>query len=202
MRDYLYDGTFEGILTCIYHHYYTEQAAGIYRREEYQPSLLCDYMEVETEEDKATRVYDAIKEKISDYSLRCIYRAYLSAVPGKETAILRYVVLGFKVGRQLGSLHGNPVVKDIESMVKKISVEKERMLQFVRFEVMETAGRGGDITAGGSGAGREILYARVEPDHDVLELVADHFADRFRHDPVIICDVGRNKAIVAYEGSW
>ena len=78
MKDYLYDGTFEGILTCIYHHYYTEQAAGIYLKEEYQPSLLYDYMVVETEEDKATRVYDDIKEKISDYSLRYIYRAYLS----------------------------------------------------------------------------------------------------------------------------
>ena len=197
MKDYLYDGTFEGILTCIYHHYYTEQAAGIYLKEEYQPSLLYDYMEVETEEDKATRVYDAIKEKISDYSLRCIYRAYLSSVEGKENAILRYVVLGFRAGHRLGSLHGNPVVKDIENIVKKISVEKERMLQFVRFEVMEWAG-----TAGGDGGGREILYARVEPDHDVLELVADHFADRFRNDPLIICDVGRNKAIVAYEGSW
>ena len=29
MTDYLYDGTFEGILTCIYHHYYTDKATGI-----------------------------------------------------------------------------------------------------------------------------------------------------------------------------
>ena len=29
MQDYLYDGTFEGFLTCVYHHYYTEPAAGI-----------------------------------------------------------------------------------------------------------------------------------------------------------------------------
>ena len=39
MQDYLYDGTFEGFLTCVYHHYYTEQAAGICLKEEYQSSL-------------------------------------------------------------------------------------------------------------------------------------------------------------------
>ena len=36
MQDYLYDGTFEGFLTCVYHHYYTEPAAGICLKEEYQ----------------------------------------------------------------------------------------------------------------------------------------------------------------------
>lgn len=46
MQDYLYDGTFEGFLTCVYHHYYTEQAAGICLKEEYQPSLLGGFQNV------------------------------------------------------------------------------------------------------------------------------------------------------------
>ena len=70
--EYIYDGTFEGLLTCIYHHYYTDKAAGIFPREEYQPSMLHGFMEVETEEDKAARVYDAIETKISGYALRCV----------------------------------------------------------------------------------------------------------------------------------
>ena len=74
MTDYLYDGTFEGLLTCVYHHYYTDKASGIYPKEDYQPSLLNGFMEVETEQDKSDRVYEAIAYKISDYSLRLIYR--------------------------------------------------------------------------------------------------------------------------------
>ena len=31
MIDYLYDGTFEGLLTCIYENYYTEKASGIFQ---------------------------------------------------------------------------------------------------------------------------------------------------------------------------
>ena len=194
MIDYLYDGTFEGLLTCIYHHYYTDKAAGIFLREEYQPSMLHGFMEVETEEDKAARVYDAIETKISGYALRMVYRAFLSDAPGKETVILKYVVLGFRIGPAIGSLHARPEVYALEDLVRKVGNERERMLQFVRFEVMEAAGT--------SPGAAQILYAKIEPTCNVLALAAHHFAERFSHDPLIIHDVGRNKAVFAYEGDW
>ena len=196
MRDYLYDGTFEGLLTCVYHHYYTDKAAGIYQQGEYQPSMLYTFMEVETEQDKADRVYEAIQSKISDYSLRLIYRAFLSGIAGKENVILNYVLLGFRVGPSVGSLHGRPEVNALEDIVRKVGNERERMLQFVRFKVMEAAG-----TKEGPGS-PQILYAKIEPEHDVVALVAHHFAERFSHDPLIIHDIGRSKAVVAFEGDW
>ena len=197
MIDYLYDGTFEGLLTCVYHHYYTDKAAGIYPKEEYQPNLLNGYMEVETEQDKADRVYNAIEGKISDYSLRLIYRAFLSDAPEKENVILKYILLGFRIGPSIGSLHAVAEVNELEDLVRKVGNERERMLQFVRFEVMEATG------AAPEGApSTQILYARVEPSCDVLALVAHHFAERFSHDPLIIHDVGRDMAVFAYEGDW
>ena len=75
MLDYLYDGTIEGLLTCIYHHYYTDRASDICRRSCYQPNLLGGYLEVETDELKAVTVYEAIERKISTYDLRRIYKA-------------------------------------------------------------------------------------------------------------------------------
>ena len=60
------------------------------------------------------------------------------------------------------------------------------MMQFVRFSVME----------------RGVMYSEIAPDNDVLELVADHFSERFRNDPFIIHDTGRKKAVVAFEGKW
>ena len=217
MIDYLYDGTFEGLLTCVYHHYYTDKAAGIFPREEYQPSMLHGFMEVETEEDKAARVYEAIEEKISGYALRMVYRAFLSDAPGKETVILKFVVLGFRIGPSIGSLHARPEVYALENLVRKVGNERERMLQFVRFEVMEAAGTSPvaatgaahDAAAAGAADGElaerhaaQILYAKIEPTCDVLALAAHHFAERFSHDPLIIHDVGRNKAVFAYEGDW
>lgn len=186
MIDYLYDGTFEGILTCIYHHYYTEKASGIFHRDSYQSTLLGGYMEVETDQMKAVTVYEAIERKISSYDLRRIYKAYLSNDPDKETKILRYIILGFREGAKISMLHGNQTVFDIQSIEKKIEVEKERMLQFVRFSVMEN----------------NVLYARIEPDNDVVELIAGHFCDRFKNEPFIIHDVKRSKALIAYRKKW
>ena len=193
MMDYLYDETFEGLLTCVYHHYYTDRAAGIYPKDDYQPSMLNGFMEVETDQGKADRVYNAIGSKISNYALRLIYRAFLSSVSGKENVILKYIILGFRTGPSVGSLHAVKEVKDLEDIARKVGIEQERMLQFVRFEVMEAAG---------APDAPQILYAEVEPEHDVLELAAHHFTERFSHDPLIIRDAGRNKAVVAYEHNW
>ena len=208
MRDYLYDGTFEGLLTCVYHNYYTDKAAGIYIGDEYQRDMLTGCMEVATEPDKAARVYDAIAEKISPYALRMVYKAYLSGILGKENIILNYILLGFKCGAAIGSMHGNSAVNELEAVVRKVSAEQERMLQFVRFRVVrcggvqETDASALSVAELHSAGRRDILYAEIEPDHDVLELVIHHFAERFRHDPLIIHDVGRSKAAVAYEGKW
>ena len=193
MRDYLYDETFEGLLTCVYHHYYTDKAAGIYPRSGYQPSMLNGFMEVETDLEKADRVYSAIETKISGYALRLIYRAFLSGIRGKENVILNYILLGFRTGPSVGSLHSVKEVKELEDIARKVGIEQERMLQFVRFEIMETDGAAGSP---------QILYAKIEPEHDVLALVAHHFAERFSHDPLIIHDTGRAKAVVAYENDW
>lgn len=184
--DYIYDGTFEGLLTCIHHHYYIEKASAISVKGEYQPSFLNGSMEVVTDETKADVVYEAIERKISSYDLRRIYKVFLSCDPDKEMKILRYIVLGFKKGSAISMLHGDPVVFDVQSLEKKISREKERMLQFVRFSVMKN----------------DVLYAKIEPDHDVLELTAHHFCDRYRNDPFIIHDPKRNKAMIAFRGEW
>ncbi len=186
MIDYLYDGTFEGLLTCIYENYYTEKASGIFREETYQSNLLGGCMEVKTDPQKAVTVYEAIEKKISSYDLRRIYKVFLSNDEYKETKILRYVILGFRMGGGISMMHSDPVVLDVQSAEKKVNVECERMMQFVRFSVMEN----------------NVLYAEVEPDHDVLELIADHFCDRYKNDPFIIRDVGRNKALAAYQHRW
>ncbi|WP_027400427.1 TIGR03915 family putative DNA repair protein [Anaerovorax odorimutans] len=188
--DYLYDGTFEGFLTCVYYHYYNERAAGIFTKDKYQMTLLGDYKEIKTEEDKAVKVYNAIKQKISNYDLKRIYKVFLSTVENKENKMLEYIVLGFKLGPKVSSLHGNATVFAVQDAEKKVGFEVHRLTGLLRFSVMV------------SQSGQEILYCEVEPDHDVLELLSSHFTDRFKHDPFIIHDKRRNKALIANEGKW
>ncbi|MCQ4636768.1 TIGR03915 family putative DNA repair protein [Anaerovorax odorimutans] len=186
MVDYLYDGTFEGLLTCIYHHYYTEKASGIFRREEYQSTMLGGYKEIETEEEKAITVYEAIEKKISSDDLKRIYKVFMSGVEGKETKILNYVRLGFVKGSCVSMLHGEPIVFAVQQAERKVNGEVHRMKGLIRFSEL----------------GNKVLYSSIEPDHDIVEFLADHFCDRFKNEPFIIHDLKRSKALIAYQGSW
>lgn len=196
MIDYLYDETFEGLLTCIYQHYYEQKAAGIYPERHYQASFFRKCKIVETDENKAKIVYEAIESKISTSDLRRIYRVFLSSDENKETKILKYVLLGFKVGPKVSLLHSEPLVFDVQQIEHKVSFEVHRLLGLVRFSVLKPS------QATGSGDRVEILYCLVEPDHDVLEFLADHFTDRFKNEPFIIHDKKREKALFSQNGEW
>ncbi len=194
MVDYLYDGTFEGFLTCIYAHYYEGKASGIYRKEHYQSSLLHGCRFVETEQNKAEKVYNAIRSKISGEDLRRIYRVFLSSDEEKENMLLAYIRLGFREGSGISLLHSNPVVFAVQKCEHKVSIETHRIKGLARFSALRKSGA--------VGSQQEVLYCCFEPDHDILELVADHFADRLKNDPFIIHDKKRDKAVFAQGGHW
>lgn len=194
MTDYLYDGTFEGFLTCVFDHYYVEKASGIYKTDTYQTSLFSSSRVVATQEEKAGKVYKAIEEKISKRDLKRVYRVFLSSDPEKENKLLSYIRLAFKEGHTVSMLHSYPIVFEVQQCEKKVMAEIGRMMGLVRFTALKRIKLGQ--------CDREILYSLIEPDHDILELIADHFSDRMKNDPFIIYDKKRNKAIFAQSGNW
>lgn len=186
MVDYLYDGTFEGLLTCVYHHYYTEKASGIFTKDEYQSTMLGGFMEIKTEAEKAVLVYEAIEKKISSYDLQRVYKVFLSNAEQKECKILNYIRLGFVKGASVSLLHGDPIVYAVQEAEKKVNNEIHRLKGLVRFSELANG----------------ILYSIIEPDHDVVEFLAPHFCDRFKNAPFLIQDKRRGKALVAYQRQW
>ncbi len=180
--DYLYDGTFDGLLTCIYHNYYQEAADGIYPQEYYQPSLISNSGLVTSNPDHAVRVYKAIEEKISADSLALVYHTFLSSCPGKENIILNYLRLGFHMGAKIDFYHSHPQVHPLHKIARQVTKEVHRFLGLLRF-----ADKG------------KFLYSSLSPDHDILPLIADHFAERLGNERWIIHDQKRSLAII-YDG--
>ena len=185
MVDYLYDGTFEGVLTCIYHHYYSEKASGIFLREEYQSTMLGGYQEVETDADKAITVYEAIEKKISSGDLKRVYKVFASDVKEKECKILNYVRLGFVRGSCISLLHGEPIVFAAQEAEKRVNNEVHKLKGLVRFSELENG----------------VLYSPIEPQCDVVEFLAPHFCDRFKNEAFLIHDVRRGKPLRLTRGS-
>jgi len=182
--DYLYDCSFEGLLTAIYNHYHQEKAKGIYPLSLYQVNLTVPYKILLTDEEQADKVYRAIQNKISYSDLRRIYYGYLSEDTDKEMKILRYIELGFKTGPTISSRHSDPVVFALQSVENKVSLEVHRLEGLLRFSLLE----------------QDILYAPIKPDHDIVALLAPHFCDRFRHEDFVIHDTKRKKALLYHGG--
>jgi probable DNA metabolism protein len=203
--DYLYDGSFEGFLSCIYLHYYNEKAAGIYLKDSYQSTLLRPWHVVETNLIWSGKVYDAIESKISSQALKRVYYIFLSNSDEKENIALRYIILGFRLGCSVDSLHSNEAVFDAQQLAYKVSFEAHRFAGLVRFSALDLSGGGTDSTSLYSAdieSCRELLYASIGPDHDILELLGGHFADRFKEDSFVIHDTKRDKALYSSGGRW
>lgn len=187
VTEYIYDGSFEGFLCCVYAHYYDGKATRITKmNEDSQQVFFVGQVEIETDEDKASRVYRAIEEKISRYDLRRVYRIFLCDAPGMEMTLLNYIRFGFIKGRKVSSFHGYPVVRDAELLEKKVTREQDRLRGLLRFSVLEG----------------NVLYAEVEPDNNILELLAPHFSDRYKNEAFIIHDLKRGRAVISKDGSW
>jgi probable DNA metabolism protein len=176
--DYLYDGSFEGFLTAIYRHYYQEKAEGIYPEARYQYSLITNSHFVETDAALASKVYAAIQNKISGEALEKIFYVFLSSQPQKENLLLKYIILGFHLGSKINDYHTHPDVLPVMEIARKVSFEAHRFLGLLRFA-----------------EARGYLYAVFEPDHDILVLIADHFADRLAKENFIIHDRDRKSVV-------
>ena len=189
--NYIYDKTFEGFLTCVYHHYYTEKANAIFPDGKYQFDILNKQMLVETDEEKANIVYEAIANKISSYDVGRIYKVFRTNEKEKEIKLLRYIKYGFKMGSCVGMIHGHPVVNDVLKAEQRLGMEIHRLYGLIRFASVKSID-----------SQNQIMYSPIEPDNDVVEFLASHFVDRFKNEPFIIHDKKRGKALFSYQKQW
>ena len=190
---YIYDGSFEGLLTCIYEAYYRrENPCFIRSSEKYSESikgtlfpLLEVPLSVETDIKKSSSVYDAVEKKISAKAMETIYHVFLSEIHNFELLILDYVRLGFKTGYDLDKRLQDKRVMDMHKAEKKVIYEVHRMQGLLRFR--EKQG---------------LYYAAYEPDHNITALVTPHFAERLSDQDFIIHDVRRGIASVCSRNEW
>jgi probable DNA metabolism protein len=184
---YTYDGSFEGLLTCIYESYYRkEKPEKILKKDEFIPNLLDEEIYIKTNIDKFSKVYNAINLKISPISLKYIFYVYLSEVSGSSSLIYNYVRLGFKLGKNTDLYLHDKRVLEVHKVVKKVTNEIHRMLGFVRFKSIDN----------------KFLYSAIEPDHNILALITPHFAERLPCENFIIHDLKRELAAVHNGQEW
>lgn len=114
-----------------------------------------------------------------------IYKVYLSNDSEKENKMLKYIILGFKIGNKIDNIHTHIDVLSINKISRQVQFEAHRFTGLLRF-----------IEIG------SLLYAGLEPDHNILPLLAQHFVDRMKNEDFLIHDTKRNIAVAYNKKEW
>lgn len=184
---YVYDSTFDGLLTCIYEAYYRHESPDdIVPMERVDDNFLIQNVYIPTDKEKATKVYKSIEEKITLESLRRVFYAYLSELPKSGAVILNYLRIGYKLGKNVDNNLENDAVLAIDKICLKVTKEKHLMLGLLRFKMLANG----------------ILYSTIEPDYNIIGILAPHFAKRMSNENWVIHDIKRNIAVFYNKKEW
>ena len=185
---YTFDGTMDGLLTAVFDAFERhEQPDALLTTGDALP-LFCDQMyEVVTDEARAQRVWAGLEKRLSREALRMIAVGWLSEMQELNNPLFQYICKVFLQPAEAPSIERNfadPDVLEVTNIARKVLHEQLRMKQFIRFQKAKDG----------------TYLAVVSPDHNVLPLIIDHFADRFRDQPWMIYDTRRHYGYY-YEGT-
>lgn len=180
---FLYDGSFDGFFCCVYHCVYTRQLPmAIMYIEQAQPSFFEERV-IETDLRQAEKVRASVPAKISAAALELVETVFLSSLPEKELALLKFLLAGYQYGpgvlRMLGHADVAPVIKAEQNL----RGECHLLLGFVRFSDYDG-----------------VLAATITPKNFVLPFIAPHFTARFSQENFMIYDKTHKAALVYQEG--
>ena len=175
---FTYDGTFEGLLSCVFEAFDKKQfPQQIFKQEVSQ--LFTENYQVETDEKKANRVVVGLRKKISKSAVQMLFTCWLSELEGIEMLLFNYICKAFQSTKTIELNFADSDVLELSKIFRKVQREAERMRQFVRFQ--KTAD--------------DYYFAAIKPIYNVLPMVSEHFEDRFADQQWIIYDIKRKFAL-------
>ncbi len=173
---FVYDRTWDGLLTAVFDAFSLRRFPSVIVGEGDILPLFGTVHRVATDEEKAARVFRALRRKLSASALTCLATALFSELPQLDMPLFRYVCKAVKAAQSIETNFTDPDVLFVTNTCRKVRHERLRMMQFVRFQK----------TVDGT------YFSMIEPDYDVLPLIAPHFSDRFSEECWLIFDRRRN----------
>ena len=173
---FVFDNTFEGLLTSVFEAYSRRVFPdALFPEGEPLPLFHDEVFTVITEEEKAKRVWRGLQKKLSSGALSCLAQCWLAEEAETPMLLFRYIRKAVEAPRSIETNFADPDVLEFSRMWKRVDWERLRMLQFIRFQ------KAADGT----------FFAAVEPEKNALPLAIDHFKDRFADQPWLIYDIKR-----------
>lgn len=184
MRTYLYDGNFESFLTALSLALERPEDCAIAREAGAEAGLFSEFVSAGTDPERAARARDLFERRGSDESWHHARYAFLSEAAGAEDAVLAYARLVNEKGRAADDMLADDRVKKVHGLSASVGGEAHMFKGFVRFKELAD----------------KTLYARIEPDHNILPLLTGHFKGRLGEFNWVIHDARRGRAALYFGG--
>ncbi|NDV68523.1 TIGR03915 family putative DNA repair protein [Dysgonomonas sp. 25] len=174
---FFYDKTFEGLLTAVFDAYSRKVFPDKLLAEgDVAPLFMEDSYTVVTQDDKVSRVWKSLEDKMSKLACNMLTHVWLSEQEGSDDLLFRYIRKTFDTKTSIETNFGDPDVLEVHKLARKVSHEKHYLAQFIRFQK----------------AADDIFFAPVSPIFNALPLVVEHFKDRFSDQKWVIYDTKRH----------
>ena len=181
MENYVFDDSFDGFLTLIFDYYVRKpQAVKIWAEKDYLPSMFDEKYEVITDIEKAKRVKDKLKAKLSKQGWKMFYCTFLSEQKEAFQHLFDFAVYAINSTSKIEDNYGNESVLYLAQMHRKVNREKHHFEAFIRFEELPDG----------------TFYATVEPKYNILPLILYHFKSRYADQNWIIYDLIRKTGLL------
>ena len=177
---YIFDGSLEGLLSSVFEWFERKPGSTkLISAESFQPDVFCESFNVSTDRAKADRVWKGLAKKLDKNWMRRVYCAFLSERAGVYQDIFDFCTYIFLHDAGAEKNYGNVKVLSVAQTARKVEREKHRMEAFIRFQK----------TADG------LFYCGIDPDFNVIPLLANHFKNRYADQQWIIYDIKRHYGI-------
>lgn len=176
MNVFLYDKTFDGLLSAIFDAYRRRlRPDALLECNNITPLFTDTEHRVDTAPDKAARVWTGLRKKLPQEALGMLTYAWLSEREDSDMQIFRYICKVFDMPDFNVFNFADADVLSVKQAAQKTSREKSYVIQFVRFQKTR----------------EDIYFALISPHCNVLPLVTGHFMDRFGDQRWAIYDESR-----------
>lgn len=179
MYVYLCKDTPESIFTAIYNIYEDKHNMPDTRLLlEWEPLLLAEYIAVEADADKATKVIRTIHRQFGEHDAHYIFMALSSPSSDKAEAVYRTIVYGLQNKVKPNHLFDHLADRYVLRAHKlgfNANRECQHLKGFLRFRELENG----------------VLFSTIAPKNHILPDLMEHFSDRFPSENFMVLDEGR-----------
>lgn len=180
-----YDNTFDGLLSVVFYSFECHIVPDlILRREAALPLFYDTYQEVNTDVDKAARVFRKLKKVLSHGALGALTTSFLCDDPSFDISIFRFICRAVTSRCSIERDFSDPDVLAVVQNCRKVRYEAHRILQFMRFQKAKDG----------------TYFGMMEPIYNVMPMAIQHFRDRFSDSKFVIYDRCRDFGY-SYDGS-